>query len=106
MNKNVSPQVRYGQPAQGKRHQAIAQIGGSYGNKAINRARTLPNAVEGVAGPKPYSAPLGNEVAKNVGKGGCGTGRVLYGQSGSQQQYGKPEGRPAPVGGRDALKGE
>jgi hypothetical protein len=52
------------------------------------------------------TVPLGNEVAKNVGRGGAGTGRKLYGQSGSQQQYGAPEGKPAPKGGRDALDGE
>jgi hypothetical protein len=34
--------------------------------------------------------PFGNEVALNVGKGGCGTGRTLYGQSGSQGMHSKP----------------
>jgi hypothetical protein len=32
--------------------------------------------------------PFGNEVALNVGKGGCGTGRTLYGQSGVQGVHG------------------
>jgi hypothetical protein len=31
---------------------------------------------------------FGNEVALNVGKGGCGTGRNLYGQSGTQGVHG------------------
>jgi hypothetical protein len=32
--------------------------------------------------------PLGNELTTNVGKGGPGKGYVLYGKSGTQQQYG------------------
>jgi hypothetical protein len=31
---------------------------------------------------------MGNSVALNVGKGGVGTGRVLYGQCGSQGTHG------------------
>jgi hypothetical protein len=51
--------------------------------------------------------PFGNEVALNVGKGGCGTGRTLYGQSGSQGQHGSPSaGNPPPNAQRDALEGE
>jgi hypothetical protein len=43
--------------------------------------------------------PMGNEVAKNVGRGGVGTGRILYGQAGSQGTYGKPvAGNPPPSG--------
>jgi hypothetical protein len=41
---------------------------------------------------------LGNEVALNVGKGGPGAGRTMYGKSGSQQQYGSPAGQPKPQG--------
>jgi hypothetical protein len=41
--------------------------------------------------------PMGNEVAKNVGRGGVGTGRILYGQAGSQGQYGNANpGNPDP----------
>lgn len=38
------------------------------------------------AKPKPFSSgvPLGNEKAKDVGGGGPGTGRTLYGQGGTQ----------------------
>jgi hypothetical protein len=43
--------------------------------------------------------PYGNEVALNVGKGGCGTGRTLYGQAGSQGTHGAPApGNPQPKG--------
>jgi hypothetical protein len=41
---------------------------------------------------------LGNQVAGNVGGGGPGKGRVLYGQSGLQGQHGAPApGNPRPV---------
>ena len=56
MNKNVSPGVQVGKAAQGKRHEAVAQMGSSMGNKATNRARSLNKAVESVEGPKPISA--------------------------------------------------
>jgi hypothetical protein len=53
--------------------------------------------------------PLGPDVAKNVGKGGPGAGRTLYGQSGSQNQHGPANpGAPRPVGeffpGRPTVK--
>jgi hypothetical protein len=55
---------------------------------------------------------FGNEVALNVGKGGCGTGRNLYSQAGSQGTHGQPaSGNPRPQGcdilsqfGPDTLK--
>jgi hypothetical protein len=105
MNKNVSPAVKYGQPARGRRHEAVAQIGSSQGNKATERARTLKSAVERFEGaPRPAGggAMLGNEVAKNVQGGGPGKGRVLYGQAGSQGVHGPvAQGNPTPT--RDIL---
>jgi hypothetical protein len=50
---------------------------------------------------------FGNEVALNVGKGGCGTGRTLYGQAGSQGTHGSVNpGSPRPNTYRDALEQE
>jgi hypothetical protein len=47
--------------------------------------------------------PYGNEVALNVGKGGCGTGRTLY-KTGSQGQQGATSpGNPRPVPDRHIL---
>ena len=45
---------------------------------------------------------LGNEVALNVGSGGPGAGRTLYGQSGTNAQHGPVAGKPAPAG-KDIL---
>jgi hypothetical protein len=44
---------------------------------------------------------LGNEIALNVGPGGCGTGRTIY-KTGPQEQHGPVAGtRPGPT--RDIL---
>jgi hypothetical protein len=45
---------------------------------------------------------FGNEVALNVGKGGCGTGRTIY-KTGSQDQHGQPAQGNPPSQGRDIL---
>src|SRR5450631_3614374 len=46
----------------------------------------------------PAPAPMGNDIALNVGKGGPGTGRQLYGQCGTQGQWSPgalgPNGKP------------
>src|SRR5262249_47401083 len=48
---------------------------------------------------------FGNEVALNVGKGGCGTGRTNYGQSGSQGVHGATNpGAPRPVPNRHIIE--
>jgi hypothetical protein len=49
---------------------------------------------------------FGNEVALNVGKGGCGTGRTIY-SSGSQSTHGATNpGNPRPNTYRDPLENE
>ena len=88
----------------------VSQIGSAMGNHATETARKLSGAVEAVhRAPQPANGPggvpLGNAVALNVGKGGCGTGRTLYGQSGTNRTYGSPTGSPRPPG-RDTLAGE
>src|SRR5215469_18250240 len=45
---------------------------------------------------------FGNEVALNVGPGGCGTGRTIY-NTGSQSQHGGPAQGNPPAQGRDTL---
>jgi hypothetical protein len=42
------------------------------------------------AGPSFQPVPLGNTLVTNVGKGGPGAGRTLYGQAGTQCMTGKP----------------
>jgi hypothetical protein len=92
-NKLVRPSVRIGTPSAGKNPKAVGQIGSTLGNKATNQPKLLTKAVEsiGAKAPAAASVPLGNEVATNVGKGGPGAGRTVYG-SGSQCQHGPVAG--------------
>lgn len=92
----VAKPVRTGVGARAVNPKWPAQVGASRGNR-------VQNSIEGGGGKvltgvraDPYKPPnfqpvkLGNEVALNVGGGGVGTGRTLYGQSGSQGMHGKP----------------
>ena len=103
MNKNVQPSVRTGSGSRGTRPSGAASLGQSYGSRITNKSDT------GYRGPKFHDdksfqpVPFGNEVALNVGKGGCGTGRTLYGQAGSQGTHGAPAPGNAPAKSRDIL---
>lgn len=104
--KNVTQKpVRYGDRARAMSPKGVSQIGSQRGNHATNRAGLLKRDVERTQGElKPAGGPggvmLGNEVAKNVGKGGPGAGRVVM-RSGSQQ--GLAPARAIPVG-RNTLE--
>jgi hypothetical protein len=77
-NKNVSVGQRLGTPRKGSSPGAADQIG-----------QTVAFKKEQVDAQRGYNASqLGNALATNVGKGGPGTGRTLYGQCGSQGTYG------------------
>jgi hypothetical protein len=85
--------IRTGRGAQEMRVRGVSQYGQSIGNKATEsgKVKGIPSErVQGARLPAGLSQPLGNAVALNVGKGGAGTGRKLYGQSGSNQTYGAP----------------
>ena len=104
----VEKPVKVGAAARVMRPQGVSQIGSSIGNRVTNSGRTLSGAVEPVRGkalPAGLSVPLGNQVALNVGKGGPGAGRVLYGKSGSQSQHGPANpGLPRPGSTGDILR--
>lgn len=83
----------------------VSQMGGSYGNHSMDSGgKKLTKSIEPVRGgalPKggPGGVPLGSEVATNVGGGGPGKGRTLYGQGGTQGCHGAPDpGNPPPAG--------
>jgi hypothetical protein len=61
------------------------QLQGNHITDDKNTGYTGEKKFDGKTG---ISVPLGNSVALNVGKGGVGTGRTLYGQSGSQGTHG------------------
>ena len=103
---NVQPSVRTGTGSRGTRPSGAASIGQSYGSHITNKSDT------GYRGPKFHDdksfqpVKFGNEVALNVGKGGCGTGRTIY-ACGSQGMQGQPAaGNPPPNRQRDALEQE
>jgi hypothetical protein len=103
----VNKPVRTGTGSHGTRPGGAASIGQSYGSHVTNKDDT------GYRGPKFHDGKsfqpvkFGNEVSLNVGRGGPGTGRTLYGQSGSQGCHGSVNpGNPPPNRQRDALEQE
>jgi len=106
---HVETMVRTGTGSRGTRPAGTAQIGIMYGDKATHGD---PKGT-GYTGERLHNdrsfqpVKFGNEVSLNVGKGGPGTGRTLYGQSGSQGCHGQPAaGNPPPNRQRDALEQE
>jgi hypothetical protein len=96
----VEKPVKVGQRAEEIRHQGVAQIGSSLGDKATDHSGRLRNSVEAVRGsPRPTGSPgsfdLGNEVAaRTVCKPG---GSREVSKSGSQGQHGSVNpGQPRP----------
>jgi len=102
---HVETPVRTGSGNRGVREGGAESIGKSYGSHITNKSDT------GYRGPKFHSdrnpamsVPFGNEKALDVGKGGCGTGRTLYGQAGAQGTHGQPAaGNPPPNAQRHPL---
>jgi hypothetical protein len=74
----VNKPVKFGAPNRAMNPGAVAQFGAHLGN---------PQAIQPLdAGPALPGTKLGNEVAKNVGKGGPGTGRTVS-KPGSQGHH-------------------
>ena len=70
----------------------VSQIGAAQGSR-LDRAgsfTTRNSALPYSDGQKRDFVPLGNSLTNNVGPGGPGSGRVLYGQGGTQQMHGAP----------------
>jgi hypothetical protein len=87
----VDKPVRTGSGSMSTRPAAVSQFGNLVGDHVTNKDST------GYTGERLHSpernfnpTKFGNEVALNVKGGGVGTGRTLYGQSGSQGQHGQP----------------
>jgi hypothetical protein len=108
MNKNVQPSVRTGTGSHSTRPAGVNMLGAMQGNKVTSQKGTTPYTGERLHNDRNFQpVKFGNEVALNVGKGGCGTGRKLYGQAGSQGTHGNTNpGNPPPNSQRDALEGK
>jgi hypothetical protein len=94
-----------GQPSQRVAPGGVDQLGQAMSNHATDSGKALRNPATPLSAGSfggPGSTKLGNEVALDVGGGGVGTGRTLYGQSGTQAQHGAVAGSPAPAG-KDIL---
>jgi hypothetical protein len=90
MSKNVKVPLRTGPASTNKMNPAgVAQLGTRVGTRKAVEPRKSGTAPQ---------VPLGNAIAGNVGKGGPGTGRTLYGQSGTQGRQGPVAGHEAPAG--------
>jgi hypothetical protein len=90
---NVEKPVRVGDRSRNVNERGVSQIGQQLSNHATEGSSKLGRAAENVYGGRapqggPGGVPLGNAVSLNVGAGGPGKGRNLWGQSGSQKQWG------------------
>lgn len=88
MNKNVNVGIKAGSRSRDLAGPANAAQPGMI---EYQNSRPLIAAKAPAFGPG-----MGNDLARNVGKGGPGTGRTLYGQCGTQGQHpnGNPNGKP------------
>jgi hypothetical protein len=103
---NVSPGVRTGSGSKGISEGWVGQKGQPVGNHITDDKNTGYTGEKKFTGQNFQPVKFGNEVALNVGKGGCGTGRTIY-ASGSQGTQGSVNpGNPRPNPQHDALEGE
>jgi hypothetical protein len=95
----VHPPVRTGTGSRNARPAGAAQLGQAWGDHATHSGQSTGYKGEALHGPASRNfqpTKFGNELALNVGKGGPGTGRTLYGKSGTQGVHGPTTGTPRP----------
>jgi len=97
--------VKTGTGSRGTRPAGVAMFGQMQGSH-VTRGEESSYRGEPLHGGRSFNpVPFGNEVALNVGKGGCGTGRTIYSsgsQSGSSGHGPSNPGTPRPQA-RDIL---
>ena len=103
---HVEKSVKTGSGSHSTRPAGVSQIGYQVGDHTTSRPGSSGYKGEKFHSPERNFQPVkfGNEVALNVGKGGCGTGRTIY-STGTQSQHGDVAGSPRPQG-RDVLNNE
>jgi hypothetical protein len=105
---HVEKSVRTGTGSHSTRPGGVGQLGQKQGSH-VTRHSDSDYRGERLHNPSKNFQPVkfGNEVALNVGRGGCGTGRTLYGQAGSQGTHGSVNpGQARPNRYRDPLENE
>jgi hypothetical protein len=102
---HVEKPVRTGAGSKSASVGGVGQIGASQGSHTTRGRSDTGYRGEPLYGGRSFGpVKFGNEVALNVGQGGCGTGRTLYGQSGSQGVHGSTNpGNPRPNALRHPL---
>jgi len=102
----VRPNVRTGTGSHGASPGGVGQLGQKQGSHITRHSDSDYRGEPLHSGRNFQPVKFGNEVALNVGKGGCGTGRTIY-NTGSQSQHGNvAPGNPPPNMQRDALENE
>jgi hypothetical protein len=92
--------VKAGAPNLNKVSEAgAAQLGAHLGDHVTDRSRMLSNPAARLVTGKAPDVAQGNDLARNVGRGGPGTGRTIY-RAGTQAKT--PPAVPLPRG-RDTL---
>ena len=104
---HVEKPVRTGAGSKSASVGGVGQIGASQGSHTTRGRSDTGYRGEPLYGGRSFGpVKFGNEVALNVGKGGCGTGRTIY-QTGSQGTQGSvTPGNPPPNRQRDAAEQE
>ena len=102
---HVEKSVRTGTGSRGTNPGGVGQLGAMQGSH-VTRGEESSYRGEPLHGGRSFQpVKFGNEVALNVGKGGCGTGRTIYSsgsQSGSSGHGPSNPGNPRPQA-RDIL---
>src|SRR6516164_6853765 len=99
---HVETKVRTGSGSRSTNPGGVGQLGQKQGDHITRGGSSGYRGDPLHSGRSFQPVPFGNEVALNVGKGGCGTGRTIY-KTGSQGMQGTTNpGNPRPQG-RDIL---
>jgi hypothetical protein len=102
-SKNVTePGVKTGSGSKGISEGWVGQRGQKQGSHTTHGGETSYRGEEKFTGKNFQPVKFGNEVALNVGKGGCGTGRTIH-STGSQDQHGQPAPGNPPAKNADIL---
>ena len=104
-SKVVHPGIKPGSPnLNAYSPRGVSQLGASQGSMLSKQGSftSRPSAAPLSEGQKRDFVPLGNQLVNNIGAGGPGTGRVLYGQGGTQSVHG-PVAQGSAPGQRDIL---
>jgi len=96
--KNVRQGTREAPKVRAANVKAVAEQGAMRGNHATDTGDFPFKREPLYQGASFQPVALGNTLTTNVGKGGPGAGRTLYGQSGTVKQYGEAAGAPKPAG--------